>query len=146
MATNCTDHGAALPTTINSEYDSLSKLKAFEESKTGLKGLVDAGITEIPRIFHHPISVTYIENSSVSGETQLSIPVIDLKGLNNSEEERREIVEKVGEALGTCGFFQIVNHGIPESSLEEMMDRIRRFNEQDSEVKKIFIPETTPRQ
>ncbi|PON40963.1 hypothetical protein TorRG33x02_339190, partial [Trema orientale] len=135
MATNCTE---ALPTTINSQYDRLSELKAFDESKTGVKGLVDAGITEIPRMFHHPISETYIENSSVSVETQLSIPVINLKGLNNGEEERREIVEKVGEALETCGFFQIVNHGIPESVLEEMMDGVRRFNEQDSEVKKNF--------
>ncbi|CAH8251382.1 unnamed protein product, partial [Arabidopsis lyrata] len=34
-------------------FDRASELKAFDESKTGVKGLVDAGISQIPRIFHH---------------------------------------------------------------------------------------------
>ncbi|XP_034685758.1 1-aminocyclopropane-1-carboxylate oxidase homolog [Vitis riparia] len=36
---------------IQSEYDRESELKAFDGSKTGVKGLVDAGVTKIPRIF-----------------------------------------------------------------------------------------------
>ncbi|PON33338.1 Non-heme dioxygenase N-terminal domain containing protein [Parasponia andersonii] len=101
---------------FKAEYDIETKLNA----KAGVKGLVDTGTTKIPRIFHHPISDNYIKNILVSGEPQLSIPVIDLKRLNKEPDQRKEIVERVREALETWGFFQIVNHGIVESFLEEM--------------------------
>ena len=129
---------AAPAASFKAEYDRATELKAFDETKAGVKGLVDAGVTEIPRIFCHPISDDNIENSSVSGETQLRIPVIDLKGLNKDEDQRKEIVEKVREASETWGFFQIVNHGIPGSVLEEMKNGVRRFYEQETEVKKEF--------
>ncbi|GMN32934.1 hypothetical protein TIFTF001_041832 [Ficus carica] len=34
------------------KYDRLSQLKAFDETKAGVKGLVDFGVTEIPHIFY----------------------------------------------------------------------------------------------
>ena len=39
---------------IDSKYDQNIELKAFDDSKLGVKGLVDAGLTKIPRIFIHP--------------------------------------------------------------------------------------------
>ncbi|KAM7462959.1 hypothetical protein LguiA_031080 [Lonicera macranthoides] len=42
-------------------YDRTSELKAFDETKAGVKGLVDAGITQVPRIFHQPPNC-FIEN------------------------------------------------------------------------------------
>nr|GEV88651.1 2-oxoglutarate (2OG) and Fe(II)-dependent oxygenase superfamily protein [Tanacetum cinerariifolium] len=38
-------------------------------------------------------------------------------------------------ALETCGFFQIANHGIHISMLEEMKKGVKGFFEQDDEVK-----------
>ncbi|KAF0915105.1 hypothetical protein E2562_033694, partial [Oryza meyeriana var. granulata] len=38
-----------------SGYDRLRDLKAFDDTKAGVKGLVDAGVTAIPRIFHHKV-------------------------------------------------------------------------------------------
>ncbi|KAJ6356207.1 hypothetical protein OIU78_004338 [Salix suchowensis] len=35
----------------DSDYDRQSELKAFDDTKAGVKGLVDAGVTKIPRIF-----------------------------------------------------------------------------------------------
>lgn len=130
--------GAAIPATFKDEnYDRASELKAFDETKAGVKGLVDAKISEIPRIFLHSLD-NIEENSSISGETRLSIPVIDLKGLNLESVHRKQIVEQVREASETWGFFQIINHGIPESVLEDIKDGVRRFYEQDTEVKKEF--------
>ncbi|RXH78302.1 hypothetical protein DVH24_001820 [Malus domestica] len=120
--------------------DRKSEVKAFDDTKEGVKGLVDAGITEVPRIFHQPPELDdhYIKNSSSDSEaSQFSIPVIDLQGLElDSPTKRNEIVAKVGEASETWGFFQIANHGIPVDVLEEIKDGVRGFFEQDTEVKK----------
>ncbi|KAJ0093135.1 hypothetical protein Patl1_25166 [Pistacia atlantica] len=40
--------------TIETNYDRANELKAFDDSKVGVKGLVDAGIVKIPRIFYNP--------------------------------------------------------------------------------------------
>ncbi|PRQ36489.1 putative deacetoxyvindoline 4-hydroxylase [Rosa chinensis] len=118
-------------------YDRKSELKAFDDTKNGVKGLVDAGITEIPRIFHHPPDQYNISNTSDSEETKFSILVIDLGGLSDPTTQK-EIVAKVGEASETWGFFQIVNHGIPVAVLDEIQNGVRGFYDQDAEVKKQF--------
>ena len=122
--------------TSNPEYDRTSELKAFDDTKAGVKGLVDAGITEVPRMFHQPPDK--IQKTSVSGDTQFSIPVIDLEGVEKDPITRKETVDKVGNASKKWGFFQVINHGIPVSVLEEMKDGTRRFYEQDLEVKKQY--------
>ncbi|KAM5553101.1 hypothetical protein ABKV19_025360 [Rosa sericea] len=122
---------------VPTNYDRKHELKAFDDTKEGVKGLVDAGITEIPRIFYHPPEECSIDNTSDSEEVRFSIPVIDLEGLSDPT-KRKEIVAAVGEASETWGFFQISNHGIPFDVLEEMKDGVRGFHEQDTEVKKQF--------
>ncbi|KAL6221355.1 hypothetical protein ACLB2K_009106 [Fragaria x ananassa] len=116
-------------------YDRKSELQAFDDTKEGVKGLVDAGITEIPRIFHHPPDQYNIINTSDIEENHFTIPVVDLGGLSDPAKQK-EIVARVGEASETWGFFQIINHGIPVHVLEEMKNGVLGFYEQDSEVKK----------
>ena len=117
------------------DYDRKSELKAFDDTKAGVKGLVDAGITQVPRIFIQPPDhISYIQSNLI--KPQLSFPVIDLDGIDIDPIQRKEIVNKVRDASGTWGFFQVVNHGIPVSVLEEMIDGVHRFYEQDNEVKK----------
>jgi len=104
-------------------------LKAFDETKLGVKGL-DAGITKIPHMFYHPPDHT--KKTSESGNTTTyKIPLIDPCAC-------KRVVESVRDAPETFGFFQIVNHGIPMSTLEKMKDEVKSFFEQDSEVKKKF--------
>ncbi|KAM6565311.1 hypothetical protein CsatA_024439 [Cannabis sativa] len=119
---------------VSSEYDRASEVKAFDESKIGVKGLVDAKITQIPRFFHKSIS----NDIPVLRDAQFSIPVIDLEGLDGDRVKRREIVDRVREASENGGFFQIVNHSISESVMKEMKDGVKRFYEQETEVKKAF--------
>ncbi|PRQ36484.1 hypothetical protein RchiOBHm_Chr4g0392061 [Rosa chinensis] len=39
---------------VPTKYHRTNELKAFNDTKEGVKGLFDAGISEIPRIFCHP--------------------------------------------------------------------------------------------
>ena len=123
-------------------YDRASEVKAFDETKAGVKGLVDAGVTQIPRIFYSPPEDNHLKESS-AGQTKFSIPVIDLGGLSDDSIRKNEIIEKVREASEAWGFFQIVNHGIPVGVMEEIKDGVKRFHEQDTEVKKQFYNRDT---
>ncbi|KAG5516919.1 hypothetical protein RHGRI_037601 [Rhododendron griersonianum] len=121
---------------IELNYDRASELRAFDETKTGVKGLVDAGVAQIPRIFIHPPD--NFDNPQNPTNTQLSFPIIDLAGIDKDPIRRKETVGEVLDASENWGFFQVINHGIPESVLEEMVNGVRRFYEQDTEVKKLW--------
>eukprot|EP00257_Ricinus_communis_P009983 XP_002529305.3 uncharacterized protein LOC8276157 [Ricinus communis] len=121
---------------VDSEYCRTSELKAFDDTKAGVKGLVDAGIIEVPRIFH--LSSDHLDNISHTVDPMFNFPRIDLEGVNKDSILRKEIVDKVRHASETWGFFEVVNHGIPVSVLEEMKEGVKRFHEQDVELKKEF--------
>uniref|UniRef100_A0A5B6YZJ4 Fe2OG dioxygenase domain-containing protein n=1 Tax=Davidia involucrata TaxID=16924 RepID=A0A5B6YZJ4_DAVIN len=119
------------------DYDRESELKAFDDSKAGVKGLVDAGLAKIPNIFVHDQNYK-LDIESGSDNSKFSIPIIDLEGIDKDAALRSEIINKVGDASEKWGFFQVVNHGIPQSIMDEMIDGVRRFHEEDTEVKKQF--------
>ncbi|KAF7145600.1 hypothetical protein RHSIM_Rhsim04G0187500 [Rhododendron simsii] len=120
------------------EYDRKSELKAFDDSKTGVKGLVDAGVTKIPLIFIHEKS--QLDDISTTGSiaSKFSVPVIDLEGIHGGPAQRTKIIEKIRDACEKWGFFQVVNHGIPLFVMADMIDGVWRFHKQDTEVKKGF--------
>nr|AYC63497.1 2-oxoglutarate-dependent dioxygenase [Scoparia dulcis] len=117
-------------------YDRKTEVKAFDDTKAGVKGLVDAGVTKVPRIFiHPPQNIDYINNTV---NTQLKFPLIDLGGIDKDPLRRKEVIDEIQKASETWGFFQVVNHGIRTVILEEMLDGVRRFHEQDTEIKKQY--------
>ncbi|PIN16397.1 hypothetical protein CDL12_10944 [Handroanthus impetiginosus] len=125
-----------IQTSTDTNYDRKTELKTLDDTKAGVKGLVDAKITKLPRIFVHPPQ--NLQNLTNPTKTQFSFPIIDLNGIENDRGKHEKIVEKVREASETWGFFQVVNHGIPIRILEEMLEGIRRFNEQETEIKKQY--------
>lgn len=134
MAANSTSETQA--TMELNHYDRESELKAFDNTKAGVKGLVDAGIDRIPRIFYLPTDC--LDKTPVPRDVQYIFPTVDLQGVDKDPIQRKEIVERVQKASETWGFFQVINHGIPVSILEEMKEGVRRFFEQDFELKKEF--------
>ncbi|XP_042482528.1 1-aminocyclopropane-1-carboxylate oxidase homolog 1-like [Macadamia integrifolia] len=135
---------------VSATYDRKKELKEFDDTKAGVKGLVDAGVVKVPRIFIHPPNSLH-EGSSLGSihshshshshsQTHLRLPIIDLGDgiIDKDVNLRKEIVEKVCDASETSGFFQVVNHGIPVTILDEMLEGIRRFYELDTQVKKQF--------
>ncbi|KAK4373529.1 hypothetical protein RND71_008913 [Anisodus tanguticus] len=123
------------------DYDRVKELKAFDDTKAGVKGLVDAGIVHIPEIFVTP-AITENEfsaqNLDLCSDVNIQIPIIDLEDINKDNFRRRRIVDEVGEACETWGFFQVVNHGVPQRVMDEMIRGVRRFNEQPNEIKMGF--------
>ncbi|KAG8373158.1 hypothetical protein BUALT_Bualt12G0142000 [Buddleja alternifolia] len=113
-------------------FDRTIELKAFDESKTGVKGLVDAKITKVPRIFFSPPDHGFEKTS----EIEFSIPILDLDSIGKDLNRRKDVVDRIRDASGTWGFFQVMNHGIDVEVMDEMLEGVRRFYEQDSEVKK----------
>ncbi|KAG5560323.1 hypothetical protein RHGRI_003574 [Rhododendron griersonianum] len=119
---------------IPTNYDRESELKAFDATKLGVKGLVDSGISQVPRIFIRTPGNS--QNPPNQAKTQFSFPVIDLHNVQKDPIRHKEVLEKVREAAETWGFFQVVSHGVSESVMEEMREGVRRFFGQENEVKK----------
>lgn len=114
------------------EYNAEREMYAFDDLKIGVKGLVDSGVSKVPRIFIHPPES--LKNSAPENGVHLQIPVIDLKDFE-SDHGRKEIVNAIKDACEIWGFFQIVNHGVPVAVMEGMLEGIRRFHEQPQEAK-----------
>ncbi|KAG8370395.1 hypothetical protein BUALT_Bualt14G0112500 [Buddleja alternifolia] len=116
-------------------YDRMEMLKAFDETEAGVKGLIDSGLSKIPKIFIRPSEELCEELSHEN--TQIQVPVIDLMDVQKPD-RRKQIVEEVRIASETWGFFQVVNHGIPLTVLDGMIKGVHQFNEQDVEEKKKY--------
>ncbi|CAI9118219.1 OLC1v1019754C1 [Oldenlandia corymbosa var. corymbosa] len=115
-----------------------SKIQEFDDRKTGVKGLIDEGISRIPEIFLDE-EMEKLKTEPFSGlSDQLSVPVINLKALTEGAVSREEVISEIRNASEEWGFFQIVNHGIPQTVLDQMIEGVRRFHEQDSQVKQKY--------
>ncbi|KAM3001047.1 hypothetical protein FF2_037383 [Malus domestica] len=123
----------AVNTTIGGErdYDRAEEVKKFDQSKFGVKGLVNLGLTSIPRFFVHP-------------PESLSDPQRHTKPLGDLHTDRRSsVVDQISHVCRTFGFFQITNHDIPSVTLDRTIAAIKAFHEQPTEVKARFYRRET---
>ncbi|KAJ4961077.1 hypothetical protein NE237_020987 [Protea cynaroides] len=120
-----TDHG----------YDRATAVKQFDDSKIGVKGLVDSGAATIPPFFVHPPE--NLPNSTPSTTSSASvIPIVDLTGIDS--DRRSHIGEQIRDAAREFGFFQVINHGVPSDVINGTIGAMKAFNEQPTEVKSQF--------
>ena len=83
----------APPTYETSPIQTNSFPKDYEEHdqrKTGVKGLVDSGISKIPELFVHRREVSF--GPPVPG---FQVPVIDLESIDKDEASYKRIVQEV---------------------------------------------------
>ncbi|KAJ4974573.1 hypothetical protein NE237_007747 [Protea cynaroides] len=115
-------------------YDRAKEVKQFDDSKIGVKGLLDSGITTIPRFFiHPPESLSCTAAIAAPPPTSNIIPIIDLSGFDS--DRRSIILDQIRDASSKLGFFQVTNHGIPAEIIDRTMASIKAFNEQPPEIK-----------
>ncbi|KAJ0094852.1 hypothetical protein Patl1_15514 [Pistacia atlantica] len=113
--------------------DRAKDVQLFDDTKLGVRGLVDAGITTIPGFFiHPPETLSTLMPKPNSSDSHL-LPTIDLSGVDT--DLRPTIVEKIASASRQLGFFQVVNHGIPVEVLARLISAIKAFHEQPAEIK-----------
>ncbi|KAJ4836213.1 hypothetical protein Tsubulata_021277, partial [Turnera subulata] len=119
------------------QHEREKESRVFDETKAGIKGLVDAGIQKIPAFFVEPEDViASIAKSLEDSSIQVAqMPVIDLKCMHEDIGGRKAIIKEVKNASETWGFFQIINHGVPLDVMEEMIEGVRQFHEQNVELK-----------
>ncbi|KAJ6369539.1 hypothetical protein OIU76_027887 [Salix suchowensis] len=117
----------------SAELEAYKEVHAIDATKAGVKGLVDSGLTKIPRCFVHSPENVLKSSSNSSNIISHQVPIIDFEGFESCR--RSEVVNEIRKPSEEWGFFQIINHGIPVVVMDEMLARMKRFHEQPQEAK-----------
>ncbi|KAH6778017.1 2-oxoglutarate and oxygenase superfamily protein [Perilla frutescens var. frutescens] len=119
-----------------SENGRKTEVQEFDDTKAGVKGLIEAGLQKIPHIFVNEEFI--LESKLISTKSEFSIPVIDLECLNKDAAARGWIIDQVRYACEEWGFFQIINHEIPSSLMKKVVEGVRKFHDLGTEIKKQY--------
>eukprot|EP00253_Pinus_taeda_P016773 PITA_16773 len=93
--------------------------KRYSPGFKTVKYLSEEGVKELPSRFILPENKRPDANSIVCSSQQYDLPVIDISGLEGPH--RLQVVSEIGCACQHTGFFQVINHGVEESLISEMM-------------------------
>nr|QCP71063.1 leucoanthocyanidin dioxygenase [Pohlia nutans] len=87
------------------------------------------GLSQVPSRFIQPV-----EERPESEQGCTTIPVIDMKGI---AENGNRIIAEIARACQEWGFFQVINHGVAPSLMEEFRDLAHEFFSLGQEEKEV---------
>ncbi|XP_010468146.1 PREDICTED: feruloyl CoA ortho-hydroxylase 2-like [Camelina sativa] len=86
----------------------------------GVKGMIDSGLSIVPKPFVQPISERIPTQNALTCEASQPIDLSHLNGPHH-----KEVAKQIVEAAETLGFFQVVNHGVSVELLESLLLNIQ---------------------
>jgi len=104
-----------------------------------VKYLSEVGVKELPGRFILPEDKRPNANSTVSTSLQYDLPVIDISGLEGPH--RLQVVSAIGRACQETGFFRVINNGVEESLISDLMRVASEFFQLPMEERNKFISE-----
>ncbi|XP_022890661.1 feruloyl CoA ortho-hydroxylase 1-like [Olea europaea var. sylvestris] len=102
----------------------------------GVKGLSDIGLQTLPKQYIQPPREQISTNTILTEE---SIPVIDMSNPND-----QVVADMICNAAEKWGFFQIINHGIPLTVLDNVKNATHKFYGLPAQEKKKYSKEESP--
>ncbi|KAL5563942.1 hypothetical protein UlMin_033689 [Ulmus minor] len=104
---------------------------------TSIKVLTESGgLASVPSEYTF---TTNPNDQADSNDPEHSIPVIDFSLLTSgSPDQRSTIIHELRKACEEWGFFMLINHGVPESVMKEMINACETFFNLSDEEKKEF--------
>lgn len=91
----------------------------------GVKHLYENGIRKLPKKYILPLTERPNYKDQTAAIPNLKLPVIDFSELQGPN--RSHVIDSLASACEEYGFFQVVNHGVPEEVISNMMDVSTRF-------------------
>ncbi|KAJ1283976.1 hypothetical protein BS78_03G169000 [Paspalum vaginatum] len=110
------------------DYDAAASLALFHESRAGVCGLVESGVTAVPPIFVTPTTPSPPSPATAA----FAIPTVDFSL------PRSDTVALVRAAARSCGFFHVINHGVPAGTVDSAVSAVRAFHEQPRAARSAF--------
>ncbi|KAG5555821.1 hypothetical protein RHGRI_006462 [Rhododendron griersonianum] len=104
-------------------------------SFTSAVTLNQIGVAQVPRRFVLPPSERPGRSLRLNPSTNTTpLPVIDISSLHNPS-LRPQVIEEIHVACEELGFFQVINHGIPSTYVNDAIDTATEFFNLPSEEK-----------
>ncbi|KAH9705083.1 Fe2OG dioxygenase domain-containing protein [Citrus sinensis] len=104
----------------------------------GVKNLCENGVTKVPKKYILP----EFDRADIVLQVDLTMPNLKLPVIDFSELQgpnRSEVLKSLTSACEKYGFFQVVNHGIPNNVISSMIDVSARFFELPIEVRSKYV-------
>ncbi|PIA43563.1 hypothetical protein AQUCO_01900154v1 [Aquilegia coerulea] len=99
----------------------------------GVKHLCDSGITKVPNKYVLPISDRALFkdglelNQNIASNPTIQLPIIDFSQLQGPN--RSHVLKSLAKACEKYGFFQIINHELPDNVIKNMIKVAKQFFE-----------------
>ncbi|XP_076927596.1 flavanone 3-dioxygenase 3-like [Bidens hawaiensis] len=100
-------------------------------------------VTSLTKKFQQNIPQQYVlppsqrPNPTLAGHISTSLPVIDLSMMDHPA-HKSKLINQVHDACSQLGFFQVINHGIPTSVMQDALDSAEEFFDLPSDEKMCF--------